>query len=190
MFSFNLLDWFLGLLPSWLPWAIIGFGVALFICLFFIKFLLPALYRIPSIFLSIAIIAFGAYLQGRQTVLGDGQRIVERVVEKQVVVTKTIVKKLIETQEVVRTVHDTITQQITTKDDNMCTVPESFVWLHDAAAQNTIPDPTTRVDGTPSGISLSETEKVIADNYEKYHLVAEQLKALQDWVREQKKLTE
>ena len=190
MFSFDLIGWFLGLLPTWLPWALIGVGFALFLCLFFLKFLLPVIYRVPSMLLCIALVGFGGWLQGRQDVLKDGQRIVERVVEKQVVVTKTIVKKLIETQEVVRTVHDTITQQITTKDDNMCTVPESFVWLHDAAAQNTIPDPTTRVDGTPSGISLSEAEKIIADNYTKYHLVAEQLKALQDWVREQKKLTE
>lgn len=138
--------------------------------------------------LAIALVGFGAWLEGRQNVLSDGQRVIEKIVEKQVVVTKTVVKKLIQKQEVVREVHDKITQQITTKDDVMCTVPESFVWVHNSAAKNTVPDPSTRVDGTPSGIRLSDAEKVIVNNYEKYHLVAEQLKALQEWVSEQKKI--
>jgi hypothetical protein len=190
MFSFLSFDWLLGLIPTWLPWAIIGFGFALFLLLYFTKFLIPAIYRIPSFLVCICIVGAGAWLEGRQNVLSDGQRVIEKIVEKQVVVTKTVVQKLVERQEVVREVHDKITEQITTQDDTMCTVPESFVWLHDAAAQNTVPDPTTRVDGTPSGINLSEAERVIADNYEKYHLVAEQLKALQEWVREQKKISD
>jgi hypothetical protein len=182
MFS---LTWILGLLPSWLPWTLIVIGTILFVSQLVFKAFIPIIFRIPALLLSIAIVAGGSWLKGRQDILSDGQREIERIVEKQVVVTKTVVQKLVEKQEVVRVVHDKITEQITTKDDVMCTVPESFVWLHDSAAQNTIPDPAARVDGTPSGISLSETEKVIVDNYEKYHLVAEQL---QEWVREQKKI--
>jgi len=188
MFSFISFDWLLSLIPIWFPWATIIFGFALFVFLLFVKFLIPAIYRLPALFLCVIIICVGGWLKGRQDILSDGQRVIEKIVEKQVVVTKTVVKKLIERQDVVREVHDTIIQKITTKDDIMCTVPESFVWLHDAAAQNTVPDPATRVDGTASGINLSEAEKVIVDNYEKYHLVSEQLKALQEWVSEQKKI--
>ena len=69
----------------------------------------------------------------------------------------------------------------------MCDIPQSFVRLHDAAAENTVPDPTTRVDGASSGIALSEAERTIIDNYAIYHKVADQLKALQEWVSEEKK---
>jgi len=40
----------------------------------------------------------------------------------------------------------------------------------------------------PDSASLSTTEGVIVDNYTAYHTVAEQLKELQNWVKEQTKV--
>jgi hypothetical protein len=37
-------------------------------------------------------------------------------------------------------------------------------------------------------VQLSDAEKVIAENYSTYHLTADQLKALQNWVKQQKDL--
>jgi hypothetical protein len=70
----------------------------------------------------------------------------------------------------------------------MCDLPESFVRLHDASAKGVIPEPATGVDGASSGIALSEAEKVIIQNYGQYIKVSEELRALQDWVRQQKAL--
>jgi hypothetical protein len=70
----------------------------------------------------------------------------------------------------------------------MCTLPESFVRLHDSAVQGTVPNTSSGIDGTASGIALSEAERVIIENYGQYQQVAEQLRALQEWVIEQKKL--
>lgn len=41
---------------------------------------------------------------------------------------------------------------------------------------------------TPPGTSLSESVKIIVDNYTTYHLTKEQLKSLQSWIRDQEKL--
>ena len=39
-----------------------------------------------------------------------------------------------------------------------------------------------------SNVELSDAEKIIAENYGTYHLTADQLKALQNWVKQQKEL--
>jgi hypothetical protein len=39
-----------------------------------------------------------------------------------------------------------------------------------------------------NNVKLSDAEKVIAENYGTYHLLVEQLKALQNWVNKQKEL--
>jgi hypothetical protein len=126
-------------------------------------------------------------LEGRQNILIEGKHEVEKVVEKQVLVTKVIVEKYKEQVKKNEEIHDQIQSQVTTKDDNMCNVPESFVRLHDSAAKNTVPGPSEGTDGTASGIALSEVERTIIDNYSTYNKLADQLRALQEWVSEEKK---
>jgi len=60
--------------------------------------------------------------------------------------------------------------------------------VHDSAAKNTVPGPSTGTDGAASGIALSEVERTINDNYTTYNKVAEQLKLLQEWVTKQKEI--
>lgn len=74
--------------------------------------------------------------------------------------------------------------------DADCTVPHGFVRLHDAAAEGVVPDAPSLADAAPSAIALSTTVATVADNYGRYHAVAEQLKALQQWVREQQALAD
>jgi len=74
--------------------------------------------------------------------------------------------------------------------DVACTVPRGFVRLHDAAAEGVVPDAPNLADAAPSGVALSTTAATVADNYGRYHEVAEQLKSLQQWVREQQALTD
>jgi len=67
--------------------------------------------------------------------------------------------------------------------DAACTVPAGFVRLHDAAAQATMSGSTRPVDAQASGVALSAVAGTVVDNYATCHAIAEQLTALQDWVR-------
>ena len=183
-----IINWFLGLLPTWVPWAIIGVGIALFLLASILHRLIPMLYRLLITVVCLTLIGLGGWIEGRQNILIQGAKEIERVVVQQKVITKYIVKKYKENIQKIEVVHDTIAQTITTKDDNMCTIPESFVRVHDASAKNSISGSSDGIDGTPSGIALSEVERTINDNYTTYNKVAEQLKLLQEWVTKQKEL--
>jgi uncharacterized membrane-anchored protein YhcB (DUF1043 family) len=72
--------------------------------------------------------------------------------------------------------------------DAKCIVPKSFVLLHDSAAKNEVPDTSKGIDGSASGVNLSTVGETISINYNNYHQLSEQLKALQDWVTSQEKI--
>lgn len=72
---------------------------------------------------------------------------------------------------------------VTPDDDARCTVNRGFVRLHDAAAAGRVPDPTGETDAAPAGIALSAAAHRVAENYGACLQNAEQLIALQDWVR-------
>jgi len=185
MFSLN---WFLGLIPSWIPWFIIVSGAAIFIFEMVFGMIIPVLYRLPTRMIAIIVISLGCYVEGRQDVLINAKQEIQEAKVEQVVVTKYIVKKYKEKRKKLNHDYAKIADQITTKDDRMCTLPESFVSVFNNAATDSISSTTKRTDGTASGIELSAAEKTIVENYELYHRVAEQLKALQEWIREQQQL--
>ena len=92
----------------------------------------------------------------------------------------------------VQTVHvqgKTITKEIpvhvTPKADAACVVPVGFVRIHDAAAANTAPQPAAGDPDAPApGLALSAVAETVADNYTTCHATAEQLIALQAYLRE------
>ncbi|WP_199098960.1 hypothetical protein [Dyella sp. ASV21] len=72
--------------------------------------------------------------------------------------------------------------------DRAFPLPVGFVRLHDAAADlSDLPTPGT-IDGTASAVEASTAAGVVVSNYGTYHEIAEQLIALQAWVRERSKL--
>ena len=185
MFSVN---WLLGLLPTWLPWAIIGVGVVLFVLEAILNKLIPFLYRLPIRVLAIIIFAVGFYVEGRQDVLISAKAEVEKIVVEQKVVTQEVVKYIHDKVIQDRVIHDQIVKEITTVDDHMCDVPESFVRVHNNAAQSSISGLPEGVAGTSSGIALSDVEKTIADNYGLYHELADKMTGIQMWLKEQKRI--
>jgi hypothetical protein len=189
MFSVDyIFGWFLGLLPTWLPWAIIGFGIVLFLLVQLFGKLVPLLYRCIIMCSCIVLIGLGSWAEGRQNILSEGAKEVEKVVVQEKIITKVVVQKYTEKVKEIEVVHDQIAEQINTKDDHMCNVPESFVRLHDGAAKNTVSESSSGTDGASSGVALSTVEHTIAENYKLYHKVAEELSALQEWVTKQKEL--
>jgi hypothetical protein len=72
--------------------------------------------------------------------------------------------------------------------DAKCVVPNSFVVLHDSASRNEVPDSTRGVDEGASKVKLSGIAETVTTNYTTYHQVSEQLKALQEWVKQQQSI--
>lgn len=69
--------------------------------------------------------------------------------------------------------------------DADCTVNRGFVRLHNAAAAgDALPEPAGAADAAPAGLALSALAGIVVENYGACHQTAEQLTALQDWVRE------
>ncbi len=67
--------------------------------------------------------------------------------------------------------------------DDACVLPRGFVRLHDAAATGRFSNASGDPDETPAGIALSTVASTITSNYERCHENAEQLTALQVWIR-------
>jgi hypothetical protein len=185
MFSIN---WILGLLPTWVPWAIVIIGIALFFLEKVAVFLVPVFYRLPIKILAVLLFAFGFYIEGRQDVIVKEEAKIKQVISDQNDITKKAVEDYKKQLSKVSEKNVQISKTITKTDDHMCVVPQSFVSLHNDAVKNSVSDPATRVDGAASGIELSTAEEVIVENYGLYHKVADQLKALQKWVSDQKAL--
>ena len=145
MFSFN---WFLQLLPTWVPWAIIGIGVALFVLVKFIKIIpvaiLPLLYRLPieiiATIVSLTLFAGGFYLEGRQGVLINSKAEIDKAVSDQKDVTKKVSDDLKKKLAEAKSNNAKIIQFINTKDDGVCKLPASFISVLNYAAKDTVPN--------------------------------------------------
>lgn len=107
-------------------------------------------------------------------------------------VTEKIVTKYVDKVKIVKEKGNVIVKEIpkyiTKESDANCVIPNSFIVLHNSASRNEIPDSARPVDDTASTLKLSTVIETVAGNYTIYYETAEQLKALQDWVRQQEKI--
>lgn len=72
--------------------------------------------------------------------------------------------------------------------DSRCVVPNHFVSLWNSANQGTVPDPSSAVDVTPSGVELSDISYQKEQESEICITNTKRLKGLQEWVREELKI--
>jgi hypothetical protein len=77
---------------------------------------------------------------------------------------------------------------VSEKADADCPVPLGFVRVFNGAAHGPVPQAAAGADDAPSGASLSDVARTTVENDGQYDQVADQLKALQDWVRRQEAL--
>jgi len=148
---------------------------------------------------SIVALVFGLYMEGG---ISNQEKWEARVAEAKLEMAKKenasaeattkVVTKYVTKIEIVKEKGDVIIKEIPkfiSKDaDAKCAVPNGFVLLHDSASINEVPDTTRDVDEGSSSIKLSTVTETVVGNYNVCHQNAEQLKALQDWVREQEKI--
>lgn len=78
-----------------------------------------------------------------------------------------------------------VAQHVTPQIDSDYPVPCGFVRLFNDATRGPLPDPATCPDGAPSTVALSTVGHTEIENDGQYDQLADQLKALQDWVRQQ-----
>ena len=98
------------------------------------------------------------------------------------------VTKYVDRIQIVREKGDTLIQEIPVyvpvQADAACTVHRGFVSLHDAAAAGELPTAPGDADAPAEGLALSAVATTVVSNYQTCHENAEQLKALQDWIRQ------
>jgi hypothetical protein len=189
-----LLSW---LSPNWLYYSIAGFCTAGIIVLNVISFNMTLIHRFLVILLSALL--FGVFLSySRHSDLAWQERINKE--QQEIVILQAKAKEI--TNEVViqyvdrikivegksHVIIKKIPEYITKEADANCAITNGFIELHDSAAKNTIPDSTRNPDEVSTTVKLSTVANTVAINYNTYHKVVEQLKALQDWIIKQKDL--
>lgn len=191
--------WILYLIPDNILSAIINSLLiigGLGLCIIWV---FPLPYRITLNILFTILFSLGLWCKSSYTIetqWRESMKIAEekiRIAEaKSKIVTEVVVTKYIEKVKIVKEkTHDirkAAKQKITKKSNNACKLSNAFVWVHDSASKNEVSGTSGRSDETPSGIELSKATDTIIDNYGKYYEVSEQLKSLQDWVKDQKKV--
>lgn len=144
--------------------------------------------------LGIALVSFGwlkgaSHLQAQWDAATAAQQLAQTQVQtRQAQATVQVVTRYVDRIQVVREKGDTLIQEIPVyvpvQADAACTVRRGFVSLHDAAAAGELPEPARDADAPAEGLALSAVAGTVAANYQTCHENAEQLKALQDWIRQ------
>jgi hypothetical protein len=194
--------WILQFLPNWIFYAILLIGVAGFAATYLLKFIpIPAiyLYKTPIQLGSIALIVIGVYMSGAisneeswKAKVAEVQAELAKKETASAEVTTKIVTKYVKQIETIKEKGDVIIKEIPTYitkvDDSKCAIPNGFVLLHDSASKNEVPDTSRSADAGASSVKLSDVAETVTINYTTYHKVAEQLKSLQTWIKEQQQI--
>ena len=197
--------WILSFIPdSFLIWVIniiVLAGAAATIAGFFLK-RIPFVnnYATPIQLTGVILLVAGVYFKGGYSTemawrvkVDEMNAQIDKIKAESTKASKQVVYKYIERTKVVKEKNNAIRNQVTKyvskEADANCTIPGSAVVLHDAAAKNIVPDSTTGTnEGAARDVTLSRLLDTTVLNYGTFYEVKEQLKALQDWVREQKKI--
>jgi hypothetical protein len=171
--------WLLNFLPSWFFHLIVLAGVAGLVASFILG-MIPFIsqYKIVIQAASIAALVLGIYFEGQ---LANEQAWQLKVAEMNAKIAQLEAESSKENIKYVP-------QYISDNANRNCTIPNSFVVLHDSAAKNQVPDASRAPDETASGVNLSDVAKTVVVNYTTYNAVKQQLESLQEWVKTQEQV--
>ena len=162
---------------------------------------IPWPYRLLALaVLGVALVGFG-WIKGASHVQAQWDAVVQQqtlqaatVRQRQAEAAVKIVTQYVDRVRIVREKGDTIIKEVPVyvpvQADAACTINRGFVRLHDAAAAGELPEPARDADAAATGIAISAVAGTVAANYQTCHENAEQLRALQTWVREMKVASE
>jgi hypothetical protein len=192
--------WLLDFLPFWVFHLIVLVGIGGILASKVLTFIpLMNIYKAPIQIAGAVLLIIGLYMEGG---ISNQEKWEARVAEAKLEMAKKevasadatvkVVTKYVNVDRIVKENGDAIVKEIPkfiSKDaDAQCVVPNGFVVLHDSASRNEVPDSTRGVDEGASKVKLSGIAETVTQNYTTYHQVSEQLKALQDWVKQQQSI--
>ena len=192
--------WILEWIPNWIFHFVVLAGVLGLLASWVIRMIpFVATYRLPIQAVSILALVFGVYMEGAisnqeswEAKIAEAKLEVAQKETKSAEATTKVVTKYVEKVKIVKENADVIVKEvpkyITKESDAKCAIPNAFVVLHDSAVKNEVPDTARLSDEGTSGTKLSTVTETVVGNYSICHQNAEQLKALQEWVREQQKI--
>ena len=186
----------LSFLPDWIFYILLLLsGVGLFLSSFLTSLPFISTYAKPIQIGSVIGLVFSVYMcggianeEGWQKKVLQQQAEIAELKQKSAEVSTKVVTKYIDKITVVKEKNNEIAKYINQDADAKCQLPVSFSVLHDAAAKSELPDSARATDASASGIALSTATSTIVANYGACNQNVEQLKALQEWIREQQKL--
>lgn len=134
------------------------------------------------------------YEKGRSDLLAEQREAADKIEDAQVAVTTRVVTEYVDRIVEVRVQGETIIKEapvyVTAEDDLACTINNGFVRLWNDANVGKISNSPAGVDGSPSGVSLSEVGTQKAREAQYTRELEQQLISLQDWVSAQQKLNQ
>lgn len=102
-------------------------------------------------------------------------------------VTERVVTKYVDREKKIYVAGETIVKKVPVYiSRDLPELPPAFRWLHDHAAQGTVPGPAIPAD--VQTVAPQDVASTVASNYTQCLATAEQLMALQEWVTEQKRI--
>lgn len=192
----------LSFIPDWIFYAITLLGVAGTVLVISFGWIIPIEYKLGIQILSAFLLVLGAFFVGGITNEAEWQLKVKEMEAKVAIqearaaeITNEVVTKYVDRVKIVEgKIHEIIKKvpvYINKKSDDKCIVNNGAVILHNASASQTeVPNTPRTANEEASNIKLSEIVSTVSQNYGTYYQVSEQLKSLQDWISNQKDLSD
>ena len=191
--------WMLSLIPTEIlqlfVHGVVGLAAILFVASFFSGAYKP-LVRLTSVVVAL----FGIYFEGGYVTEMEWRARVEELQEKVKVaeeksaqVNTVIQKQYVDRVKVIKETANANIQyvdRVVAKYDNLCTVSNAAVMLHDSASRNEVARSTIGLDEGTSSLKISDILSTVTTNYATYYQVREQVLGWQQWYKEQKKIFE
>ena len=175
-------------------------GVVILAAVLFVASFFFGVYK-PIIRIAAFVIAlFGIYFEGGYMTEMEWRARVEALEakvkvaeEKSAEVNTVIEKQYVDRVKVIKETANANIQyvdRVVAKYDNLCTLSNAAVMLHDSASRNEVARSTIGLDEGTTSLKISDILTTVTDNYATYYQVREQVLGWQQWYREQKKIFE
>ena len=191
--------WMLALVPTEILQLFVH-GVVILAAVLFVASFFFGVYK-PFIRVAAIVVAlFGIYFEGGYMTEIEWRARVEALEakvkvaeEKSAEVNTVIEKQYVDRVKVIKETANANIQyvdRVVAKYDNLCTVSNAAVLLHDSASRNEVARSSLGLDEGTSSLKISDILSTVTDNYSTYYQVREQVIGWQQWYKEQKKIFE
>ena len=157
-------------------------------------------YGIAIAGISFVFLLVGTYFEGGVGVEKEWRQKVENLQEKvklaeaQSAKVNTVIQtKIVEKTKIIKEITEGNIQyvdKIITKYDNVCTLSNALVLLHNGASQNVLATSSGDTNEGTSKVKASDLIRTVTENYGTYYQTREQVIGWQEWYKEQRRVYE